>query len=77
MVPNREWCVHQCIILCVTRDFRLSISIDSVYFTVHDVHTVYLSSLQLSKTTAWDVQSGLYSSVSDTQTTEKLHVEVC
>ena len=68
--------VHQFIILCVTCAYRPSIPIVSPYFTVHDVHTVYLSSLQLSKTTVWDVQTGLYCSVSDTQTTEKLHMEV-
>ena len=41
------------------------------YFTVHNVLTVYLSSLQLSKTTAWDVQTGLWGSVSDTQTIDR------
>ena len=64
--------VHQFIILCVTCAYRPSIPIVSPYFTVHDhqeqsvyehftvhnVHTVYLSSLQLSKTTARDVQTG-------------------
>ena len=56
MLPNGEWCIWSSIyhILCDTCQL-------SVYehFTVHDVLTVYLSSLQLSKTAAWDVQSGL------------------
>ena len=46
------------------------------HFTVHNVLTVYLSSLQLSETTAWDVQTELLGSASDTQTVEQLYVEV-
>ena len=37
---------------------------------------MYLSTLQLSKTTAWDVKTELLGSASDTQTVEKLHMEV-
>ena len=56
MLPNGEWCIRSSIYHTLCDTCQLSVR---EYFTVHDVLTVYSSSLQLSETTAWDVQSGL------------------